>query len=1080
MNRAHYPFFLIIYLSTFPHLAMDHVDHIEESGVQGGFICHVQSAAPDTSPLYAGHERYVIQTLYRDASAVGAARKMIATAGCYGPVTARHLDDNYLPYVDNMVNLIVLEDLCGLTLAEVLRVLVPGGVARIRSRQLTELTQMLREAEVQEFTLNGQWLQFRKKWPTEIDEWTHYFYDASGNPVSRDRRVGPPQHIQWEDHPKYDRSHDAVSSFHGSVSAGGRIYSILDKASYSTLYVPSRWTLVARDAFNGVLLWEKPLIEWFTQYYPEKQGPHQIFRRLVACGDRVYATLGLYEPVSEIDGATGKILRVFPGTDHATEFLQVKNKLIILVHTNKEKVHAQRFKQAPPPGYRGYTLPSHREEHLLKVIHIATGKTDWEERVHLSTLTLAAQEDCLIYHSGREVVCRDLRRGTELWRTPVTELTPKVDFRASPAVQWYKGNVYYGDHRQLVCLSGTDGRVLWRKEVFNTAFKSPSVLLILHDTIWVPSSHAWLSNTKGTGDSQPGGNIIGYDCHTGKVKRVLTADLEQNIGFMHHRCHIARAAGDNLLTGWPGVELMNTRTGKMAAHAWIRGACLFGYLPANGIIYCPPHPCACNIKGKLNGFNAVVPPRSLGASSVRKPIPPNRRLSKGPAYGQVPIKPIDIARAWPIHRHDSKRSGATPMALPATLAPKWETHLGGQLTQATIADGKAFVPSTNRHMVQMVDIKSGKVQWRYRAGGRIDSSPTYYKGLVIFGAHDGIVHCLDARNGRVVWRFNAARNGYQYLSFGQLKSPYAAHGSVLVADDKLYVNVGKSAHLEEGIFLYQLDPVSGKTFWENRIYLRDEKGRQPGIKGKFGFAGFEGPGVKDDLLSSDSEWLYLRHAAIDLDGCYHDGKGNQHLYSMTGFLDPDWFDRAGWAYNTDRIMIRAIGKDRDPGSKIMVFDSKNIYYWGLNSISLRTYDYWDRFFLAGAPLNKVNPQKGAKLKKKYKPGEKKRLTPNRYMEIWKNEYRHHVRTMLLAGDHLFVAGDRGDWVTSQAALEGKEGAFLDTFSTKTGRLLSSVVLPDTPVWDGMSAAEDCLLISLRNGNLLCLTQRSQPGLKNGK
>ena len=30
-----------------------------------------------------------------------------------------------------------------------------------------------------------------KAWPKEIDEWTHYYYDAKGNAVSKDKQVGP-------------------------------------------------------------------------------------------------------------------------------------------------------------------------------------------------------------------------------------------------------------------------------------------------------------------------------------------------------------------------------------------------------------------------------------------------------------------------------------------------------------------------------------------------------------------------------------------------------------------------------------------------------------------------------------------------------------------------------------------------------------------------------------------------------------------------------------------------------------------------------------------------------------------------
>jgi hypothetical protein len=232
-----------------------------------------------------------------------------------------------------------------------------------------------------------------------------------------------------------------------------------------------------------------------------------------------------------------------------------------------------------------------------------------------------------------------------------------------------------------------------------------------------------------------------------------------------------------------------------------------------------------------------------------------------------------------------------------------------------------------------------------------------------------------------------------------------------------------------------------------------------------------------------------------MDGNYHDGGGNQHLYSMTGFLDPDWFDRAGWVYNNDTIMIRAIGKNRDPGSKIMVFDEEMIYYWGLNGISLRTYDYWDPFFLASARIDSYNqpvkakketPEKHqtktkgkskkgdkGKPKGKQKPGEwplpfEKELMPNRFVEKWKEDYKNYVRGMVLTDHFLFVAGARGDWVTSEAAMNGEEGMYIEAISLETGQSASQIQLEAMPVWDGLIVADQNLFITLSDGTLSCM------------
>ena len=87
--------------------------------------------------------------------------------------------------------------------------------------------------------------------------------------------------------------------------------------------MPSNWKLIARDAFNGRLLWKKAIPEWGWQVWEPQlktetwttrmakrhQFPAGMARRLIAHGDRVYMTLGYRAPVSIIDATSGEIIR---------------------------------------------------------------------------------------------------------------------------------------------------------------------------------------------------------------------------------------------------------------------------------------------------------------------------------------------------------------------------------------------------------------------------------------------------------------------------------------------------------------------------------------------------------------------------------------------------------------------------------------------------------------------------------------------------------------------------------------------------------------------------------------------------
>ncbi|MFO7908091.1 MAG: hypothetical protein ACQESR_18650 [Planctomycetota bacterium] len=54
-----------------------------------------------------------------------------------------------------------------------------------------------------------------------------------------------------------------------------------------------------------------------------------------------------------------------------------------------------------------------------------------------------------------------------------------------------------------------------------------------------------------------------------------------------------------------GVEFLDLASGRNWLNHWVRGTCLFGYLPCNGLLYAPPDPCSCFIEAKLNGYDAL-------------------------------------------------------------------------------------------------------------------------------------------------------------------------------------------------------------------------------------------------------------------------------------------------------------------------------------------------------------------------------------------------------------------------------------------------------------------------------------------
>ncbi|UCF16423.1 MAG: class I SAM-dependent methyltransferase [Phycisphaerales bacterium] len=158
---------------------------LDAADVRGGLVVHVGcSDGKLTAALRAG-ESYLVQGLDRDETNVEKAREHISLLGLYGKVTVDRLAGNRLPYIDNLVKLVVSENLDGVPMDEVMRVLCPGAVAYIKQ--------------------NGKWKRTVKSRPPEIDEWTHYLHGSDNNAVAKDSVVASPFHAQWIGDPKWAR-----------------------------------------------------------------------------------------------------------------------------------------------------------------------------------------------------------------------------------------------------------------------------------------------------------------------------------------------------------------------------------------------------------------------------------------------------------------------------------------------------------------------------------------------------------------------------------------------------------------------------------------------------------------------------------------------------------------------------------------------------------------------------------------------------------------------------------------------------------------------------------------------------------
>ena len=959
-----------------------------------------------------------------------------------------------LPYADDLVSLLVAEGLGGVPMGEVMRVLRPLGVAYVKA--------------------DGAWEKHVKPWPEAIDEWTHYLHDASNNAVARDTRVGPPRRLRWVCGPLWARSHEHATSLTAMVSARGRLFYVFDEGLTGVTRdpLPERWTLIGRDAFNGVLLWKRRVATWRSGPWRGRalrSIPGQVSRRLVAQGDRLFVTLEHGAPVTVIDAATGEDVTVYQGTEGAEELRCLDGVLLL-----------------------------RKARTAVVAIDTRTGTTLWEAPGRIQPQTLAADDGRVFYQAGQAVRCVGLRDGKERWQAQVETPLSLLLVRG--------GRVVLSGKKLLEALSAETGKSLWKTGGVGRA------------ELFIAGQHLW---------HWQGDRVVGRDTGSGEVTARPNTDDVFTPGH-HLRCYQSKATEQFLITPYRGAEFVSLTGAEHTQNDWVRGPCRYGILPCNGLLYAPPHPCFCYPGVKLTGFNAL-------AADGRLQVPGSgfqgQRLERGPALGRIGNRQSAIGNAedWPTYRHDSRRTGATACELPAQLGARWAVKLGGRLTPPVVADGRVYVAAKDEHTLHALSIEDGRRLWRFIADGRIDSPPTIDGERVLFGCADGRVYCLRASDGALAWRFRAAPSAERIVAFGRLESPWRVHGSVLVHDGVAYCTAGRSTYLDGGIWVLGLDPSTGRLLHETRL---DTWARtRTDAEGKPFIPAYSIEGAQSDILVSEGGFLYLgqykldpklvpqpvpyvlpgpdeKVVAMDLRGQpfvsddvagtqkFEDHQRNwveramksvaaryrkeygdfgyghrrmgRHVFSTAGFLDDAWYNRTFWMYSATWPGFYLAHRAAKTGQLLVVGPRRTyaVQAYPLRNLQSPLFAPATKGYLLFADDNDNEPVLGHRTQGTTKGWGWTRMRP----PAWHDWVPVRIRAMVLAGDRLFVAGPPDVLVPDDpmAAFEGRKGAVLRAHAAADGKLLAEHKLDAPPVFDGLIAANGRLFLATRAGTVVCM------------
>lgn len=92
-----------------------------------------------------------------------------------------------------------------------------------------------------------------------------------------------------------------------------------------------------------------------------------------------------------------------------------------------------------------------------------------------------------------------------------------------------------------------------------------------------------------------------------------------------------------------------------------------------------------------------------------------------------------------------------------TLTWLYENDDAQFLTIPAVDGERVYVGSRDKYL-HAVDRLSGKPAWKFKTGGRVESSPLAFDDAVVFGSSDGRLYAVDKQDGGEIWRLDLGEN----------------------------------------------------------------------------------------------------------------------------------------------------------------------------------------------------------------------------------------------------------------------------------------------------------------------------------
>lgn len=161
-------------------------------------------------------------------------------------------------------------------------------------------------------------------------------------------------------------------------------------------------------------------------------------------------------------------------------------------------------------------------------------------------------------------------------------------------------------------------------------------------------------------------------------------------------------------------------------------------------------------------------------------------------------------------------SGIYSSATTPTLGSvEWRFKTGAKILSSPLVHGEMVYVGSADHNLYAINRKTGKQSWKFATGGAVNSSPAYLDGVVFAASVDGRLYAVDAMTGKQKWRF-ATKGERRFTAPGihgaiprteMMADPFDVFlSSPAIADGVVYFGSGDHN-------VYALDAATGSLKW---------------------------------------------------------------------------------------------------------------------------------------------------------------------------------------------------------------------------------------------------------------------------